>query len=204
MSLSTHAETRDALLRVMISERRQLITVAKRILRCPHLAEDVVQDVAVKASRMEDCAVGCPARFAKCMVRNLAIDHARRRRRETTYAAPDADVDSIARLAPDSLSEIEARDALRRVFAALEELPDRTRDVFYRVRIEGCAQRTVASDLGVSPTLVNFMVQSAHRHCLARLQESGEALLDGPEAFARKRKELSKRKRQKPPSALAS
>ncbi|PNG27527.1 sigma-70 family RNA polymerase sigma factor [Methylocella silvestris] len=203
MSLSTHAETRDALLRVMISERRQLVTVAKRILRCPNLAEDVVQDVAVKASRMEGCAVGCPARFVKCMVRNLAIDHARRRQRETNCAAPDADVDSIAQLASDALSEIEARDALRRVFAALEELPDRTRDVFYRVRIEGCAQRTVAADLGVSPTLVNFMVQSAHRHCLARLQESWEPVLDGSEAYPPKRKQTARRKRHKP-SALAN
>ena len=36
-------------------------------------------------------------------------------------------------------------------------------------RIDGVPQRDIASELRVSPTLVNFMVRDAHNHCRARL-----------------------------------
>ncbi|WP_395666536.1 sigma-70 family RNA polymerase sigma factor [Methylocella sp.] len=171
-----------ALLAAVMTERRQLLSMATRILRCPSLAEDVVQDVAVKASCMAGGGVDCPAQFARCMVRNLSIDRARKRRREVALSAPVENLDAVEREGAGPGESLAARQALRAVFSALDELPERTQLVFRRVRIEGVAQKTVAADLGVSPTLVNFMVQAAHRHCLARVEQAEGAVGAAPAA----------------------
>jgi RNA polymerase sigma-70 factor (ECF subfamily) len=165
-------EGNDALLKVVICQRPQLLAIARRILRCPHLAEDVVQDAAVKASHMRhESSIGCPEQFARRIVKNLAIDQARRRSLECRYAAPEADGETMTSSCADPCARLEVCEAMNAVLAALEELPERTRHVFERSRIEGVSQKCIAADLGVSPTLVNFMVQAAHRHCFARLQE---------------------------------
>jgi hypothetical protein len=59
--------------------------------------------------------------------------------------------------------------ALRIVMGALRELPERTSHVFQMHRIDGVSQRDIASQLLVSPTLVNFMVRDAHNHCRSKL-----------------------------------
>ncbi|WP_084572859.1 sigma-70 family RNA polymerase sigma factor [Methylocapsa aurea] len=172
MSISRPMEGKNALLNVVICQRPQLLAIARRILRCPHLAEDVIQDAAVKASHMRDeTSIGCPEQFARRMVKNLAIDQARRRSLECRYAAPEADGETMTSSCADPCARLEVCEAMNAVLAALEELPARTRHVFERARIEGVSQKCIAADLGVSPTLVNFMVQAAHRHCFARLQE---------------------------------
>jgi hypothetical protein len=53
--------------------------------------------------------------------------------------------------------------------AALQELPERTRQAFELHRIDGVPQREIASQMQVSPTLVNFMVRDAHNHCRSKL-----------------------------------
>ena len=49
--------------------------------------------------------------------------------------------------------------------ASLNDLPKRTHDAFIRHRIEGVPQKDIAEELGVSRTLVNFMIKDAHRYC---------------------------------------
>ena len=59
------------------------------------------------------------------------------------------------------------------IYKALEELPERTSKVFRLHRIEGQAQKDIARELGVSPTLINLMVWKAHRHCIDYLKLHG-------------------------------
>lgn len=171
MSKSEPLEGKDALLNVVICQRRQLLSIARRILHCPFLAEDVIQDAAVKVSHMQyERSIHCPVQFAKSMVRNLAIDQARRRKLESNYVALETEGENLHVPCADPCARLEVCEAINAVSAALDELPARTRHVFERVRIEGISQKAIAAELGVSPTLVNFMIQAAHRHCLARLQ----------------------------------
>lgn len=172
MLISEPLGGKAVLLNFVVSHRPQLLSIARKILRCPHLAEDVVQDAAVKASQMRDEAnIDSPERFARQMVRNLAIDYARKRSLECRCAAPEADGEAVPSSSTDPCARLEHCEALRAVLAALNELPPRTRQVFERARLEGAPQKSIAADLGVSPSLVTFMVQEAQDHCLARLQE---------------------------------
>lgn len=171
MSASSPEAGKESLLKIVICQRHQLLSIAKGILRCPFLAEDVVQDAALKVTSMDfDQRIQCPLQFAKSMVRNLAIDQVRRRRLESDYLTPETDGENHTCPADDPYSRLEAWEAIGAVFSALYELPGRTQHAFERVRIEGIPQKNVAAELGVSPTLVHFMVWAAHQHCLARLQ----------------------------------
>ena len=52
--------------------------------------------------------------------------------------------------------------ALRMATTALTQMSARTRRAFELHRCEGCTQRDVARELGVSTALVNFMIRDAH------------------------------------------
>jgi RNA polymerase sigma-70 factor (ECF subfamily) len=161
---------RNELIALFMERRSRLIQQATRIIGCQCLAEDVVQETMLKICEggIEE-EIKSPAAYLFRMVRNLAIDCARRRSREMGLAtAEDASGELVAQC-PCPEETMARCQALRLVAAALQELPERTRRAFERHRIEGVSQRDIAAELQVSPTLVNFMVRDAHNHCRARL-----------------------------------
>lgn len=162
------------LLEVLVSHRGRLLRIAASVLDSPAAAEDVVQDVLLKVccGRAGRC-VECPLSFACRMVRNLAIDH---RRRSGLQARRRVDA-ALAEAVPapgDPASRYEACSALNAIRLAVAELPPRTQQAFLAHRLEGEPQRDIARALGVSPTLVNFMIRDAHNHCRRRLAERGD------------------------------
>ena len=60
---------------------------------------------------------------------------------------------------------ISHRIPLEHIAEALGELPQRTRYAFEMYRLHGVPQKDIAKELGVSPTLVNFMIRDALIHC---------------------------------------
>lgn len=142
MSASGPEAGKESLLKIVICQRHQLLSIAKGILRCPFLAEDVVQDAALKVTRMDfDQRIQCPLQFAKSMVRNLAIDQVRRRRLESDYLMPETGGENHVFFGADPCSRLEAWEAIGAVFSALDELPEKTQRAFERVRIEGIPQK---------------------------------------------------------------
>ena len=104
------------------------------------------------------------------VVRNLAIDHYRKQALEQRHTG-----------APQELMQAEAAygatpetlhinfDTLEQIDEALSQLPERTRYAFEMYRLHGVQQKEIARELGVSPTLVNFMIRDALLHCCARV-----------------------------------
>lgn len=159
------------LLEAFIIHRPKLVQIARRVLRCPYLAEDVVQDATLKATMLtgHPC-VDCPLNFACQVVRNLAIDRERRRTLERSHAAPEALAETIEAPGADAAAHLNLVETMRVIAAAIGQLPERTRLVFERHRLHYVPQKTIAAELGVSPTLINFMVRDADAHCRACLR----------------------------------
>ncbi len=176
---------RGGLLEVLICNRRRLVAIAARILASEELAEDVVQDAMLKACDLAGLCLNCPQSFASRMVRNLAIDRVRRRRWELRHVLPPEGLDAVEAPLVDAQGALEGCEALRVVLAALDELPERTRRVFTAHRLDGVPQKTLAAQFGVSPTLINFMIRDAQRHCLARLvaHDHGQAAGVAPQTL---------------------
>ncbi|WP_051356479.1 sigma-70 family RNA polymerase sigma factor [Azorhizobium doebereinerae] len=169
MSTKRASAAASDLLRTMMCHRATLVSVANRILACRQQAEDVVQDAALKACQMEPTALDSPLSFSCCMVRNLAIDRLRRCQLEQRHAAPLAQAEDMAAPLENPHRALEHRQALQCVLRALAGLPSRTRLAFVLNRIHDVPQKDIAASLGVSPTLVHFMIREAQEHCRAQL-----------------------------------
>jgi RNA polymerase sigma factor (sigma-70 family) len=160
----------NALIDIFLAKRTRLVQMATRIIGCQCLAEDVVQETMLKICEGgPHVEVKSPTAYLFRMVRNLAIDCARRRAREQHLDAPEEGSPELMAACPCPETTMARCQALRIVMAALQELPERTRHAFELHRIEGVSQRDIASRLKVSPTLVNFMVRDAHNHCRSKL-----------------------------------
>lgn len=157
---------KGALLDALVSHRASLIQFARSFVGCVSRAEDVVHDVFIKLAgfRNQD-EIRQPLAYVMRMVRNASIDACRRQSLENVWYACEEEGLAVASPEPSPEAALLTRDALRSAFDALSQLPERTRCAFERVRLREETLQETARALGVSQTLVHFMVRDAARHC---------------------------------------
>ncbi|WP_083255804.1 sigma-70 family RNA polymerase sigma factor [Methylobrevis pamukkalensis] len=151
--------------------RPTLMAIARRYLGCPFLAEDVVQDAALRVLSGDAAEeIGTPDAYLGRMVRNLAIDRARRRGFENRLFADEEQglsCPAACAACPDKV--MEGCEALKVVEQAIAALPEAARTAFTLHRIEGVPQKEIAQRLGLSPARICGLVRQAHDACGAAL-----------------------------------
>lgn len=162
---------KNELINIAIENRARLIQLATKILNCRYLAEDVVQEMILRLCETAHCEdIQNPLGYLSRMVRNMSIDWVRHRvSEERHYIVLEEEVENTQAYGSCPETVAEQCQALRRIPSALNELPERTRYVFEMHRINGVSQKEIAVQMGISTTLVNFIVRAAHEHCRARL-----------------------------------
>ena len=171
----------DTLTNIFTTHRPVFVRMAAKIVGSYSQAEDIVHDAFVKIiPNGHKYDVDSYVSYMMRIVRNLAIDHYRRKFIErrvfdgnkegaALVAEPAHDrAHGAPLLQPDSINM--HRQTLQVVASALEELPKRMRYAFEASRIHGVRQKDIAATLGVSPTLVNFMIRDALIHCRRRVE----------------------------------
>lgn len=154
-----------------IANRPLLRRAACRWMGDRDLADDVMQEACIKLMQLPPPpCVQQPVAYCMRVVQHLCIDHLRRRQAEQRVFADEAD--GVGNEASTTSPEHVAigRQCLREVDRCLRTLPARTRQAFVLHRLHGRTQQDVADQLGVSITLVNFMVREALQ-ALARCPE---------------------------------
>jgi RNA polymerase sigma factor (sigma-70 family) len=158
-------------LEIYLAHRAALIDYAAPIVGCRARAEDVVQEAWFRfASRPEREEIAQPVGYLYRIVRNLALDWARRLSTERRSVGNHALVNPVPP-APSAEHEALYRDELRLVIEALAELPERTRIAFEMRRLGGCTLREIADELGISITLAHQLVREALVRCARKLGE---------------------------------
>jgi len=155
------------LLQAFIDNRQILVKIAARITGCRSRAEDVVQDAFFRLQSAPEITSSFKAQLSYLfqIVRNLAIDHYRKQTLELKYSGPEEEgLNVVIHGASPEASHINF-STLESIASALSELPPRTRYAFEMYRLHGVPQKDIAKELGVSPTLVNFMIRDALVHC---------------------------------------
>ncbi|MFT4091197.1 MAG: sigma-70 family RNA polymerase sigma factor [Asticcacaulis sp.] len=163
-------------LHLYLRRRRDLIDYATPILGDRSQAEDVVQEAWLRFSLAGSKAAPDamhPVSYLYRIVRNMALDVLRRRRREglvlddTEYMSAHADQPVGAEQA------LMARQKLAALEQALDDLPPRTRRAFDMHRFENRTFSDISAELGVSRTRAFELVQEAMAYCIQRLSERG-------------------------------
>lgn len=161
------AGTGSQLLDVFFDNRQRLIGLAARITGCRSQAEDIVHDAFMKVGgATEGEQIRSQASYLTRVVRNLSIDHYRRRQlEERLMCSEDEQDESLAHHCGTPESLVADQQMLERITCVLADLPPRTRYAFEMCRIHGMKQTDIATALGVSPALVNSMIRDAMLRC---------------------------------------
>ena len=177
-----------------LAHRGALIDYAQPIVGCRSRAEDVVQEAYLRFAQADQRGadqrgadqgradqdrpaleqIRHPAGYLYRIVRNLALDWARHRALEGDAPAPDQ-LDRLPAAMPTPEQTALDRDQLRRLMAALGELPARTRLAFEMHRLEGRTFPEIARHLDVSVGFAHRLVKQALTHCADRLEEPGRS-----------------------------
>lgn len=149
--------------RLLLAERLTLVRLAGRIAG-PDSAEDITQKLWFKIQRIaDDPPIANKRAYLFRLAANEARDH---RKREARQAAIHAEAHAILWDEEDAASPdrtLIAVDALERVAAAAERLPEPTKRIFGMNRFGDVPQRAIAAKLGLSSTTVENHIKRALR-----------------------------------------
>lgn len=149
----------------------------------PALAEDLLQDVFVKALRQGGrfCALDNPRAWLFQVARNALADHLRLAK--ANLPLPDDLADEAPEIAPiDALAECMAQ--------VLSELPRGDRDLLERCDLEGMTLQAYADGHGLGLPAVKSRIQRARRRmrevmalrCQVRFDDAGQVCCHRPPA----------------------
>ena len=138
-------------------------------------ADDLVQDVWLRAAASAGGPIANPRAYLFRVANNLMIDNHRadtqRSHREHDWS--DARGGAVAGISdePSIEQSLLARGMLDQAQRVIDDLGEPTTTIFRHFRIDGIAQKRIASDLGVSLATVEKHLQKAYRAMLALKKE---------------------------------
>lgn len=159
---------RGGLEAIFLNHRSELL----RFLRARgagDMAEDLVQELWLKASADVAGPIQDPLAYLYRAANNLMLDRHRAARRAARRDEDWTDAThglGEASDAPSAEAVLIARDDLRQAERALAELGPRTEAIFRRFRIDGVNQRRIAEEMGLSLSAVEKHLQRAYRALL--------------------------------------
>ena len=166
----------SALIGLYLERRTDLVRFFAMRLRSVSAAEDLVQDIYVRLSGLEQPAeIQNPMAYLYRLGSNLMLDRLRGERR--TAHRDGAWLDSqTTRVGTEEISAepsaeaaVAARQRLALLTAAISELNPQTQRIFRMHKLEGLSHPEVAAQLGISRSAVEKHMMAALKHLLRRL-----------------------------------
>lgn len=161
----------DQMFALYLEHRKALVNYANGIVRDRAGAEDVVQEAYLRLGAASQ-EITHPVSYLYRIVRNLALDWARRSSAERPTAAGPGSLEDMSCEAPSAERVLLFRDELRVLQEALAELPARTQTAFRMYRLEGQTLQQIANHLGVSVVRAHQLVREAIVHAARRLDRT--------------------------------
>jgi len=154
---------------------------------------DLLQEVYVRAyeaaAREQPRAV---KPFLLTIARNLVIDRLRHMNAAPVEVAADFEELNVIDSSPSPENQVSAREELRQLEKALDDLPARSRQIVMWRRIDNLSQREVAQKLGVTEEVVESQVARAMRQLAAAIRGRREQVFASARRSAALRRSKSK------------
>lgn len=142
--------------------RARLVRYLTRQLKCRQTAEDLVQEVYLAIPKARPILpVRDPRAFLFRIASNLAINRAKQEQRRRALREANASIlwTAVDEVTPER--QLLGEQALARVSAAIDLLPERTRQILAWRRIDGLTNREIAARLSISDTAVEKHMRNA-------------------------------------------
>jgi len=135
----------------VLPHERRYIAAARVLTDNEDEARDLVQEAYVKLLSLDGwAAIESPPGYVLRMLRNLAIEHLRRAKIVSFRRLTEADAQTLWDESPDQFRVMAAREQLKKVIHALEQLPERCRVVVLRRRLGDETPTEIARATGES------------------------------------------------------
>jgi len=160
-------------LAIFTAHRQRMVAEATKVTGDATSAEDVVQEAWLRLShRATDTPITELASYMRRVVRNLALDQYRQRRRHERAALldPADDPGEIPSDTADAERMMIASQELALVAATLATMPPRMRRAVELHRLSGATLREIAGELGVSVTTAHALVTDGVERCRRALR----------------------------------
>lgn len=176
MGVQGSAASDDTLLSAIDGRyRRALISFFLRRVRDRSEAEDLTQQVFLRLMKaLQRAEVENTEAFLFTIASNLVRDHHRHRQRRSVDTTVSVDADLIGALAKEIVEDrspervLIGEEAVADTLRSLDELGERTRDIFILFRLENMKQRDIAALYGISQSTVEKHVAKAVLHLAMR------------------------------------
>jgi len=151
------------------AEAPGLVRYFKHRMRDDEDANDLMQEAFARlAAHMRTKMLVHPASYLQRIARNLLVDRMRSARSAEATRGPALDEVPELGTAPEQSYGIERQDVMRLYKAAVDGLPDQTRQVFLMHRVENLTYREIGEKLGVAVPTVQYHLGRA----LARIAQA--------------------------------
>lgn len=162
--------------KLFLSHQRELQIYLTRLLRDADTAMDLTQETFLRVSEHvspdKDNDVVHARSYLYRVAHNLAIDHVRAQKRNPVSGADDSRLEFIPNNTPSPEQIVGGQSELDYVCRALGELPEKTREIFTLVRVDGLTYREAAEKLDISDSSVQKHVARAIAHVMRRMREN--------------------------------
>jgi RNA polymerase sigma-70 factor (ECF subfamily) len=135
-------------------------------------AEDLTQEVLTRlVARAGDAAVPASDGYVFTIAANLLRDRARRHQVRAEFFESAGHTQDGAGDPIDPFRVLVGRAAVAAMSAALEQMPERTRDIFILFRMERMSQDMIAETMGISVSAVKKHVAKAMALLMAAMRD---------------------------------
>ncbi len=161
---------------LFVVHRREVQAYLAKKLRDTDTAADLTQETFLRfTEQLQDNPATVITHERSYLYRtahNLAIDHVRQQKREKLDKVEDEVLLDIVDEAPTPEQVANGLDELEVVQRTMAELPERTRQIFILVRIEGLSYREVATRLDISDSSVQKHLAKAIKQVMQALRDT--------------------------------
>ena len=162
---------KQGLERIYLDHSKKLKRFVRRLVGCPSLAEDIIQESFLRLRQAEMAGpISHPKPFLYTTARNLAYDKLRQDRRRGRVFGPGGSVaglDQVPAADPSPQALLEDRELLRRIESVLASMPERRRRIFTMRRMSEMSVSAIAIELGISESTVRNEIKTALLQCFA-------------------------------------
>jgi RNA polymerase sigma factor (sigma-70 family) len=127
--------------------------------------------------RLHDRQVMAPVSNPQAFVLRMALNAAVDRWRKDLKLVAEEDIEALLDLNDAALGPrngLESQFEVQQLFRVLDELPERRRQIFLAVRIDGVPQKELAQRYGISTRAIEAELRLAHDFCASRLDREGK------------------------------
>lgn len=158
---------------LFVAHEREVGAFLRRRVGATADAADLSQEAFLRLARLRRSdAIEDPRAFLFTVAANLARDHLRRFVRRQRVEVGPVD-ETLVCPSPTPEVALGTRQQQRLLREAIDDLSERTREVFLLYHVEGHSYREIAERLGMSPRTVEYHLREALGRCRERAREAG-------------------------------